>query len=114
MLKNLTVGIITFNEENKIGKCLEKCSKLTNNIIVVDSFSDDNTIKICEKYNCQIYKNKFDNYSEQRNFLISKILSEWILIVDADELLSDNLILEIKDIIKMNKNIIFSKKLNQN
>lgn len=104
MLNNLAVGIITFNEENKIGKCLEKCIKLTNNIVVVDSFSDDNTLKICEKYNCQIYKNKFDNYSEQRNFLISKILSEWILIVDADEILSDNLILEIKDLIKMNKN----------
>ncbi len=93
-MQTLTVIIPTFNEENYIEDCLISVS-FANQIIIVDSFSTDFTVKIAEKYNCKILERKFDNFSNQKNFAIKDATSDWILFLDADERVTEKLKLEI-------------------
>ena len=72
-MNNLVIGIITFNEEIHLNRCLKNLSKLNKPIFILDSYSNDNTIFIAKKYNVNFYKSKFSNYSDQR-FLNQKIL----------------------------------------
>jgi glycosyltransferase involved in cell wall biosynthesis len=80
----LSVVIITLNEEQKIRDCLESVTWV-DEIIVVDSFSEDNTIQIAKEYTDKIYKRKFTGFGEQKKFALSKATGDWILSVDADE-----------------------------
>ncbi len=91
--------IITFNEERNIGACLDSIKDLVDEILVVDSFSSDNTEKICLSYNTRFIKNKFEGHIQQKNFALGLATHTMILSLDADEVLSDELrksILEIK------------------
>ncbi|MCX7698043.1 MAG: glycosyltransferase family 2 protein [Candidatus Goldbacteria bacterium] len=102
MHKNkLSVVIITKNEEKIIGRCLDSI-KWADEIIVVDSGSTDNTIAICKKYNAKVFYKKWEGYSKQKNFAISKARGQWILSLDADEIVSDELKEEIKKVIEEN------------
>jgi glycosyltransferase involved in cell wall biosynthesis len=96
-LINLTLIILTFNEEKNIRNTLNNVNNWANEIIILDSYSTDNTIKICEEYPLKIYFNKFLNYSSQRNFAINQltIKNDWIFFLDADEILTEDLKNEI-------------------
>ena len=72
-MNDLSIIILTFNEEINIEKCLIEASKLTDNIYIVDSFSTDKTIDICKKYNCKIYQNIFINQAVQLNWALENI-----------------------------------------
>lgn len=105
MLKNIVVVILTYNSDKIIKKTIKAAKKITNEIIILDSFSTDKTLKIAKEMKCQILKKKFINYSLQRNFIISKCNNkyEWQLHLDADEVVSRKLVNEIKEILKINK-----------
>lgn len=94
-MENISVFIIAFNEEKIIARCLEKLS-WANEIIVVDSGSSDKTVQICEKYKSKVIYNKFENFGKQKQFALNQTTNNWVLSLDADEVLSDELILEIK------------------
>lgn len=66
-MKKLSVTIITLNEEDKIGRCLESLKDVADEIVVVDSLSTDKTKSICEKYNVKFIEQKWLGYSEQKN-----------------------------------------------
>tara|TARA_A100001015_G_scaffold192929_1_gene215011 strand:+ start:1139 stop:1969 length:831 start_codon:yes stop_codon:yes gene_type:complete len=106
MRNNLDIIILTYNEEVNIQKCLESAKNLSNNIHVVDSYSTDNTLDICSKYDVQIHKNEFINQGIQFNWALDnlKLNNDWILRLDADETVSE----------KLNKSILYevSKKNN--
>lgn len=87
----LSATIITYNEEKKIGKCLESLIGIADEIIVVDSFSTDSTEAICKQYPVKFLRNKFDGYISQKNFAVQQASSDYILALDADEVLSDEL-----------------------
>lgn len=96
-MKSLSVVIITFNEESNIGKCLDSIRDLADEIIVVDSFSTDKTEEICEKYDRLTFiKNRFVNFSVQKQFAIDCSTNDWVLSLDADEYLSPELLVEIQ------------------
>lgn len=97
---NLSVTIITLNEEKDLPQALESAIKIADEIILVDSGSTDNTLKIAEKYSCKIFTRKFDTYANQKNFAASKTSGDWILSLDADEEISSELVVEIKTAIK--------------
>ena len=59
MKNNIAVIILTFNEEIHLERCIENALKITSNIIVVDSYSTDDTLKILKKYKIKFYQNKF-------------------------------------------------------
>lgn len=94
----LSVFIICKNEERIIGRCLEQASKLANEIIIVDSGSSDLTLAIAKKYTEKIYLNDWLGYGKQKNLALSKCSHEWVLSLDADEVLTDELIEEIKSL----------------
>ena len=94
----LAAFILTFNEEIHLSRCIQNLKKLTNDIYVIDSFSNDKTAEIARKESVKILYRKFDNHAAQINWALSKIDrdSEWVLRIDADEILSEELINEIK------------------
>ncbi len=97
MRSNLTVVILTLNEEKNIELCLSSAKAIAEEIVVIDSFSTDGTVSIAEKAGARVLQNNFINYSVQRNFALthSQIKTEWILFLDADERVSPELSSEI-------------------
>ena len=105
MNNKLVIIILTYNSEKIINETVSAAKKISKNIIIVDSYSKDKTIQIVKKLKCQIIKRRFVNYSEQRNFIIKKCnnIYQWQLHLDSDEILSSELIKNIKNIIKYNR-----------
>lgn len=106
----VSIVIITLNEEKNIKRCLDSVIDISDDIIVVDSGSKDRTVEICKTYkNLRPFENKFIDYSQQRNFGTSLSKYNYILNIDADECLSNELknsILNLK--IDDNENIVYS------
>ncbi len=99
----LSVVIITFNEDRNIERCILSIQQLVDEILVVDSFSKDRTIEICEKYNIKVIQNHFEGHIQQKNFAMQQAQFDWVLSLDADEALSDELTNSIKQIKSIEK-----------
>ena len=93
--------IITFNEEEKIGQCIDSLHKVCDEILVVDSFSTDKTKEICEQKGATFITNKFSGHIQQKNFAKSKAQFNHIISLDADELLDEK---AQKSILKLKEN----------
>jgi glycosyltransferase involved in cell wall biosynthesis len=91
----ISVVIITYNEEKRLEAALKSVREVASEIIVVDSFSTDDTIKIAKKYTDQVFRRKWTNFADQKNFANGKAHGRWILSLDADERLSTELMAEI-------------------
>ncbi|MBI5676092.1 MAG: glycosyltransferase family 2 protein [Nitrospirae bacterium] len=98
----ITAAIITFNEEKDIARCLEHL-KWADDIVIVDSFSEDRTVDICKKYTDKIYQQKWLGFGRQRNHAIHLVDTEWVLCVDADEVVPKELAEEIREAINSNQ-----------
>ncbi len=83
--------IITYNEERDIEQCLQSLTNVVDEIVVVDSFSSDNTKTICERFNVKFVEQKFLGYIEQKNFALTKASYNHIVSLDGDESLSETL-----------------------
>jgi glycosyltransferase involved in cell wall biosynthesis len=90
-MSKISAVIITYNEEQIIGKCLASLNGVVDEIVVVDSYSTDATEDICNKYNVRFVKHLFEGYKDQKNFAIHQATHKNILSLDADEALSDAL-----------------------
>jgi len=103
----LSALVITHNEENNIDELVKNLS-FADEIIIVDSFSSDNTVaKIRNHKNVTLIQNEFINFSEQRNFTLKHANNEWVIFIDADERINPKLKREINNIINnSNKNIV--------
>lgn len=100
--ETLSVVIITKNEEDKIARCLESV-KWADEIVIVDDLSSDDTVKICREYTDKIIIHKLDdNFDNQRNIGIDNATSNWILQMDADEIVTEKLRREIEKILVSN------------
>ena len=89
--------VITLNEEKNIGNCIDALKQVTDEIIVVDSFSSDETENICHSKGVSFLQHPFTNYAQQKNVALQAAKCEWVLSVDADEILSATLIREITE-----------------
>ena len=92
----LSVVIITFNEEKNIRRCLEAVQHLSDEIIVLDSFSTDATESICKQYDVIFKQHKFDGHIQQKNRALQMANNEWVLSLDADEVPDKKLLQNIK------------------
>lgn len=90
--------IICFNEEKDIRRCLESV-KWADEIVLVDSGSADDTLKICKEYDCRVFNHKWEGYSRQKNFAIAQAACDWILSIDADEEVTPKLAKEIRSVV---------------
>lgn len=92
--------MIVRNEENYLADCLESVKDIADEIVVVDTGSTDDTLKIAELYKARIYSFKWiDDFSAARNFALSKSNGRWVFYLDADERLSPGSVQIIKEII---------------
>lgn len=95
MISFLSACIITLNEEDNIFRCLQSLS-FVSEIIILDSGSTDQTLSIAAKFpNVKIYQKEFINYIEQKNYCMNLARNDWILFLDADEEVSEDLQREI-------------------
>jgi len=101
-MNKISVTIITKNEEVFIERCILSLKKVSDEIIVIDSFSTDRTEEICNNLGVKFYQNKFEGHIQQKNFAISKAKNDYILSLDADEALNEQL---IEEIIQLKSNI---------
>ena len=83
--------IITFNEERNIERCLKSLIPVVDEIVVVDSYSTDKTKEICLKHNVKFIEKSFLGYVEQKNFALQQTTHNYIVSLDADEALSEEL-----------------------
>ena len=95
MSVQLSVVIITLNEENNLGRCLASVQAIADEIVVVDSYSTDNTPAIAASFGARFIQRKFDGYVGQKNFADQQAAYPHILSIDADEVLSPGLRAEI-------------------
>ncbi len=98
-MNRLTAVVITKNEVEVIQDCL-KSLDFVDEILVIDSYSEDQTVKIAQKLGATVIKHHFDDFSQIRNFAIKQIKTKWLLFVDADERVSQQLKKEIKQALK--------------
>lgn len=101
---NLTAIILTFNEELHLARCLESAFKLTPNIVVVDCFSTDRTVEIANSFGATVLQRAWDgSHSTQVNWALGQLAnlpnaeekSKWVMRIDADEVLTPELVLQI-------------------
>lgn len=104
-MTKITAIIPTLNEENYITDAI-KSVNFADEIIVIDSFSSDNTIEIAKKMNVKIIKRKFDDFSSQKNFAIAQAKHDWIYILDGDERVTPEVLKEILEAIKNPKDFV--------
>jgi glycosyltransferase involved in cell wall biosynthesis len=98
-LSKLSCIIITRNESKNIRRCLESVS-WTDEIVVVDSFSQDDTKKIASEFTGRIFDLKWGGFGPAKDYAVKQATGDWILSVDADELVPENLREEIQKIVQ--------------
>lgn len=81
---NISVAIITKNEEKRLPDCLESVS-FADEIIIVDSGSSDRTVEIATEFGCRVFVEEWKGFGRQKNSAIQKCINEWVIILDADE-----------------------------
>ena len=105
---DLTVVILTKNEEENITDVIKNVDQLTKNILIVDSGSEDKTVELAKAAGARVIYRVWDNdFSAQRNFALKYITTEWVLYLDADERLTESIIAEIKKVINENKKALY-------
>jgi len=119
--KKISVVIISRNEEPRIRQCLLGAKKVADEIVLVlGSREKGNVLAEAKKAGAKIFYRPFDNYSNQKNFAISKARGDWIFSLDADEEISSSLAKELKEAaadlsyngyLLPRQNIIFGKKI---
>lgn len=103
MKKKITLLIPTKNEESNIKDCILSAIDIVDDVYVIDSFSTDNTVQIAEELGAKVVFRVFDNYSDQKNWAISQVPGDWILLLDADEQLTSELKKELIDLFEQDK-----------
>ncbi|GLR19246.1 glycosyltransferase family 2 protein [Portibacter lacus] len=89
---NISVVIITGNEESQITDCLNSCLQVSQDLVVVDSLSDDGTLLRAEAAGARVFSKKWEGYGKAKNFGAEKAKHDWILSIDADERLDPQMV----------------------
>ncbi|MDO6810415.1 glycosyltransferase family 2 protein [Zobellia galactanivorans] len=97
-MHSISTFILTYNEEKHIERCIKNAQRFSETVYIVDSFSSDKTVELAESLGAKVYQNKWENnHAKQVNWALENlpIQTEWVFRLDADEYLTDELILEI-------------------
>ena len=99
----ISVVILTYNEAVNLPGCLQSVG-WSDDIVIYDSQSTDQTSKIAQQAGCRIYQRKFDNYAAQRNAALTEVVykHEWLLMIDADERTTHEVVSELRKFLQGN------------
>ena len=106
----VSIVIITKNEAEIIAKCIVKARLITDDIIIVDSGSTDETLEIAHSFGCRIFKTFWDGYGANKNKGIDVAKYDWILSIDADEVPDEELIKSLHTLTLDNVDVIYDIK----
>ncbi|MEJ7646052.1 MAG: glycosyltransferase family 2 protein [Chryseolinea sp.] len=104
-MMRISAVIITYNEENHISRCLDSLKSIADEIVVVDSFSKDKTKEICLSMGVCFFENPFEGFTAQKNHAMKLATFDYILSLDADEYLSDELKESIQNVKENGANV---------
>lgn len=107
-MEPVSVVIITFNEAENIGRCIDAAAKVAAEVVVLDSYSTDATEIIARQKGAHFFQHKFEGHIQQKNKALSFAKYEWVLSLDADEVLSEEAIQQIQQLKDWNKYDAFS------
>ena len=100
-MSNVTVVILTKNEEKNIEDAIENAKLVSEKVLIVDSGSTDNTVELARENGAKVvFREWDDDFSAQRNYALENIDTRWVVYLDADEQLNEQLISEIKKVIE--------------
>ena len=94
----ISAVVITFNEEKRLEPALKSLAEIVSEIVIVDSFSTDDTLKVARKYAACVYERAWTGYADQKNYANKLASCPWILSLDADERLSPELTEELGEL----------------
>jgi glycosyltransferase involved in cell wall biosynthesis len=97
-MAQVSAVVLTRNEEANIADCLDTL-QWADELLVLDSYSEDSTVEIAERMGAGVRRRRFDNYALQRNAALEMASRDWVLFVDADERVSEELAEEIKTVV---------------
>jgi glycosyltransferase involved in cell wall biosynthesis len=102
----ISAVVITLNEEANIERCLASLA-FADEIVVLDSFSADRTVEIARRFTDTISQREFAGYSDQKNAAMELASNDWVLVVDADEVVSDQLAAEIRKAVESDRYVAY-------
>jgi glycosyltransferase involved in cell wall biosynthesis len=94
----ISAVIIAKNEEERIGPCLGSLKSFASEIVVIDSMSTDNTAAFCRERGCRVFHREFDGFGQQKQFAVDQAENDWVLSIDADEVVSPELQSELSQL----------------
>lgn len=107
-MTQLSIIIITLNAERTLAQVLEKAIFVSDDIVVIDSGSSDKTKSIAQSFDVSFYQKEWGGFGAQKNFGNLKAKYDWILSVDADEVLSTKLSVELSNLVLTNEKAVYS------
>lgn len=97
---NLSLSIIVKNEAKNLSKCLQSVQNFVDEIILVDTGSTDNTKEIAQSFGAKVYDYVWqDDFAQARNYALEYVTNDWVLVLDADEVLTSSIIPHIQEVI---------------
>ena len=110
-MSKVTVVVLTKNEEKNIAAVVQNAKKVAAEVLIVDSGSTDKTVPLAEKNGAKVVYRAWDNdFAAQRNFALQHVETEWVLYLDADERMNDELLASVKNAVGNDKTCQYSIK----
>ena len=103
----LSVVIITKNEAHIIGNTLQSLQGVSDDIVIVDSGSTDETIAICKQFNATVIQTGWDGYGANKNKGIDVARHDWILSLDADEAIDTELRAVLQNLSPADETVVY-------
>lgn len=94
-IDTVSVIVTTFNEAHNVARCLDSLFGF-DEVVVVDSFSSDDTVALVRRYPVMLYSRPYHSAADQKNWALGVVRNDWVLILDADEVLTPELRREIE------------------
>ena len=107
-MSKVTVVVLTKNEEKNIAAVVQNAKKVAAEVLIVDSGSTDKTVQLAEENGAKVVYRAWDNdFAAQRNFALQHVETEWVLYLDADERMNDELIFNIAKTVSTNQKAMY-------
>ena len=104
IMSDVTIVVLTKNEEKNIAAVVQNAKKVAAEVLIVDSGSTDKTVPLAEKNGARVVYRAWDNdFSAQRNFALQHVKTEWVLYLDADEIMNAELLASVKNAVEHDK-----------